>query len=111
MQITETATMPQEHPLMTAVFPRFTPQEAIILNMIVSASPYAVSTEEIRRKIIQTMQPGPWGDPTRNAIQIMICNIRAKIGERKWHQTRLISVYADSVGRGRGKLVGYRWRG
>jgi len=108
--ITETATMPLEHPLTQALHPRFTPQEAVVLNMIVSSAPGYITHDQIARKIHQTMRPTFWGGATRNSIQITICTLRAKLGEPKWKPRHLISVYEIKPNGTRGKIVGYTWR-
>jgi hypothetical protein len=108
---TNTQTAPLTHPLTTAVYPRFTPQEAIVLNLIVSASPGYISHQEIIRKLNQILQPtGHWDGPTRNSVQIAVCNIRAKLGERKWRPIHLLTVYEMKPNGSRGQINGYTWK-
>ena len=118
MAITMTEPRPVEaieqpqHPLTLPVFPRFTMQEAVILNLIANAYPDYLPEEEILRQL-KKMADGHslWWGPTRTSLQVSICLIRAKLGEKKRFPKRLISVYEIQANGKRGKLLGYAWKG
>ena len=108
----ETATIQPAHPLMTPVFPRFTPQEAMILNIVASAYPNYVTLDDILRELRRTMMPhAGWFGPTRQSLLVQIGNIRAKIGEKKREPRRLITVYGFHGNIGRPQIEGYAWKG
>jgi len=100
------------HPLMKPVFPRFTPVEAVILNLIASNSPNPVMLDAIVRKLRSSIVPNPaWGGPTKDSVRTAIGSIRAKLGERRNHPSRLLSVYELTPRGTRGLLAGYAWKG
>ena len=111
----ETATNTSEnpaHPLMTPVFPRFTPQEAMILNIVASAYPNFVTADNILSQLKKTMVGHPgWFGPTRQSLLVQIGNIRAKIGEQKRKPKRLITIYNLTGKQGRPQIEGWAWRG
>ena len=114
MQITvhETPTASVGHPLTSPVFPRFTAQQALILNIVASANPGYVTIDDILRKLHQTMRLHPgWFGPTRKSLGVQVASIRAKLGERQWQPSRLISVYEITPRGTRGELIGYAWKG
>jgi len=108
--MTETA-ITQAHPLTQPVYPRFTPQEAMILNIVVGEFPRPIEEDELLRRLSKILPPTRWGTRTRNGLRISICMIRAKLGERKQHPSRLMSVYTLNPNGSRGMLAGYVWRG
>jgi len=99
------------HPLTSPVFPRFTPQEALVLNLIASAHPQPIPRDEILRRLRYAGLRSHWGGPTLQSLQVAIVSIRAKLGERKNHASRLISVYSMTERGTRGSLIGYAWKG
>lgn len=101
-----------QHPLLTPVFPRFTPQEILILNYIVSGYPHPVETEDILRYLERSLLGHPvWGGPSRSSLQVAIASIRAKLGEKKWKPSRLTGVFSLKANGSRDRLIGYAWRG
>lgn len=107
MQVHEPVQAPA-HPLMTPVFPRFTAQEVLILNLIVNAYPGHISIREILRHLDQTMA---YSEATPLSIKVAVCSIRAKLGEKKWKPSRLIAIFDLSETGRRGRMIGYAWRG
>lgn len=107
----ETATTVQEHPLTSAVYPRFTPQEAMILNILASASPNPVSVSQILQTLQRVLAPSAWGGATRDSLKTAVTGIRAKLGEKKYHAKRLVTVYEMSPSGTRTRLIGYVWKG
>lgn len=100
------------HPLMTPVFPRFTPQEVMILNVIVANYPDPVRIDDVIAYLRRNLAESAWGGPTRDSVIVAMTQIRAKLGEKKNHPSRLISVYRANDGHHQGRrLLGYAWRG
>ena len=108
----ETTTEQPQHPLTLPVFPRFTMQEAVILNLIANAYPDHVSEQEILRRLKQMLSGhAMWWGPSQSSLRFSVCSIRAKLGEKKWHPQRLVTVYEIQESGRRGALLGYAWKG
>jgi hypothetical protein len=111
VQMTDTPA-PPAHPLISPVFPRFTPHEAMILNLVASTYPGYITIDELIRKLRQILVPrSDWNGPSRGSIQVAAAMIRAKLGERKWQAVRFISIFEMKPNGRRGRLQGYAWKG
>lgn len=88
--------------------PRFTPIEALILNLLVNRHPDWVPFQEIRRYI----SPFTWGSGSDDNIRLHITSLRAKLGERLRDPRQIVSIkrrYKNRYGELRLWHVGYRW--
>lgn len=91
--------------------PRFTITEAIILNLLVNASPRHVTTDEILRQL-RRYSPHGVGVMASSLKQAMV-QLRAKLGEKAWDPQQIVTVKRKFKQPGSDReqwhTVGYQW--
>ena len=88
--------------------PRFTPAEALLLNLLVNSHPNVVTYAEIIRYIT----PVCYVQPRESTVGQHLTNLRAKLGEPKWQPRQIVTVYRyyrSAVGRQGWHAIGVRW--
>ena len=113
---------PENHPLLRAALadtsnvpiryrPRFTATEAILLNLLVNASPRHVTTEEILRHL-RRYSPHGMGIMESSLKQALV-QLRAKLGEKAWDPQQIVTIKHKFKKPGQDRelwhTIGYRW--
>lgn len=80
--------------------PRFTTSEAVVLNALVNAAPDTLTISTLREKV------SPFSPylPTRASIFRLVGSLRAKLGEKRYRPSQIVSVKNDDH-----QIIGFRW--